>query len=866
MEIETRTIQPYLAIDAYGRGPMLRLPAVTDAPDGVATWQVIVDGRRDIVRSSALWPGSAEPAPETDFPILRPSRTAAVALGGHIEHQSSISIIDEQDPLLAFNEDGKHLLGSLPFPRSPVWLLYPNTENEVEPFTVQGEWRIIATGILPAGWSGWMLVLVDLANVRSLTLANSTRSHTVRGVEAAKIRTEAPVVGMRTPYGSLVYATAPTVELPASVGDAAEWQLTITNGSGEVLTRKTILRSGNVDDLWDGVQRPLLGSFGIRVRGPWGRGTSRRVVMIEGLTTRSDPPWRRIARGGLVPAIAKVQPADGMTTDHSTVSLDRSATSAHIVLTTPGETESFVLEPPHMTVSYETATASSHPSVLPVPLETEGVLDDPGTLVVDIGAVAEPRLRVMASGVPIQVVDAGRRSATGVFRFDLGRIVDTLRTHRVVTLSLDDRGDLSVCTIRPRKLATAVSAADGVLTFCDSPVVPGLSAAVYLLRAPWRGALPLPVTAGCSQLPVEYVGAGPMLVTLRVEDPWIPAPLPIWPSTREAMPLADGGWLESDDAEESELSAFLAGLFGMPSAPERLDRIWVVLDRADDLQLNGRAPNIQSACARELLRRPAEALLALDAAGLEPDRVPRALIQSGIAWAAVGEVDQEHVVRLWESSPALAALLSTRHLRNSQAIKGDSAELAEAIIAQCGPIAGSLLNGKRDPSPHAGRFDEAADRYALMSDMLRDAFRAALALVPRGLLDQDTRTQGAMSLLEHRTDLRLVSVRKHIGPMLREGLTLLERMQDRGLAAAVRARMHPKGGDAWRGLSALSLTFTVLARQASRGDAAIAAWLTGSQPHWANLARVAPDLVTIDIVLAELLSVAAERSGREIEG
>lgn len=102
--------------------------------------------------------------------------------------------------------------------------------------------------------------------------------------------------------------------------------------------------------------------------------------------------------------------------------------------------------------------------------------------------------------------------------------------------------------------------------------------------------------------------------------------------------------------------------------------------------------------------------------------------------------------------------------------------------------------------------------------------------------------------------------------MLREGLTLLERSPDRGLAAAVRARMHPKAGDAWRGLSALSLALAVLSRQASRGDKAIAAWLTGSQPHWMNLARVAPDLVTIDVVLTELLSVAAERSGREIEG
>jgi hypothetical protein len=225
--------------------------------------------------------------------------------------------------------------------------------------------------------------------------------------------------------------------------------------------------------------------------------------------------------------------------------------------------------------------------------------------------------------------------------------------------------------------------------------------------------------------------------------------------------LADSGWLESDDAEESELSAFLAGLFGMPSAPNRLDRIWAVLDRADDLQLGGRARDTQSACARELLLRPAEALLALDAAGLELDRVPRVLIQSGIAWATVGEADQKRVVRLWASSPAAAALLSTEHLRQSQATRGNDVKLVDAIIAKCGPIPGSLLNGKGDPSPNAGRFDEAAARYALMSDMLRDAFRAALALVPRGLLDQDTRTQGAMSLLEHRSDRRLVSVCAH---------------------------------------------------------------------------------------------------------
>src|SRR6266487_1900441 len=64
--------RPRIGLDPFGEGIRVILPAVGDAPDGVALWRVTADGTPDIVQSRALWVGTAEAAPETTYPLSRP--------------------------------------------------------------------------------------------------------------------------------------------------------------------------------------------------------------------------------------------------------------------------------------------------------------------------------------------------------------------------------------------------------------------------------------------------------------------------------------------------------------------------------------------------------------------------------------------------------------------------------------------------------------------------------------------------------------------------------------------------------------------------------------------------------------------------
>ncbi len=864
-DVDGLAVQPYLAIDPFGRGPLIRLPPVSEAPDGVAIWQVIVDGRRETVQSRALWPGSTEPVPGTDLPILRPSRSAAVGLLGHDELQSAVSIVDETDPLLAFDEDGKSVSGVLPLPSAAVWMLYPNLAQATDLIAYEGEPRRIAAGVLPAGWSGWSLELVDLTEVTSLRLRDSTRLHTVRGVQAARIASGEPIPGLRSSYGSPVFVALPVVELPSSRGELASWDVTITDGASQILARMSTAATGSFEGLWDDVPRPLLGSYTIRVRGPWGRGGTRTLVVAEGLRIQASPAWRRFARGGLIPARADFQPTQGMSVNYEHLDYDRSTLTAHVVLSTEHDTESFQFTPPHMTVSYETDEAVGRATVLPAQLETEALIENAGTLTIDIGESAEPSIRVISGGAILQTVVPGARAAQGIYRFDLARIVDTVRACRAATLSLDNRGDVTVGVVRPRRLTSGITIDSSGLNFSDCPDITGLAAAVYALRAPWRTPASLPITAGRADLPSEYLHAGPLLVSLRVEDPWFPVVLPPWPAERNARPVEANGYLQSEDEEESALSAFLADAAAFPSRTQRLDRLWATLGRAGLIAEGTQKSTIRRLIADRLLETPKQALLAVETAGIDAAGLPSVLIESGLMASPVMDVDADDLHDLWASSPMAAAVMLRDWLSGLRSSGGGvPLDMMDAAVAQCGPVASALLCGGPDPAAAAGRFDAAADRYALMDDTLRDSFRAAMALIPRGLLDADTRTQAAMLLVDRRSDLRLRAVSDASGRLLKEAMILLNLSGMSGLAASVRARMHPNGSVGWRALSSLSLAFALVGRQSARGSAEASAWLRSARPYWVKLARVAPELVKIDIVLAELLSLVPELTGRKV--
>ena len=82
----------------------------------------------------------------------------------------------------------------------------------------------------------------------------------------------------------------------------------------------------------------------------------------------------------------------------------------------------------------------------------------------------------------------------------------------------------------------------------------------------------------------------------------------------------------------------------------------------------------------------------------------------------------------------------------------------------------------------------------------------------------------------------------------------------RAALAQIAARRHPDGKGGWLALPAMSASLALVARIAARGDEACRSFERGWRDCWAGLARQAPDMAGIDLVLAEALIAGADRT------
>ena len=96
----SRQAQPRIALDPYGQGVHVVLPAVSDTLNGVARWRVVADGETHTVQSRAMWVGAAETTPQTVFPLDRPVRAVLVSLAGREELAAELTVVEPADPVL----------------------------------------------------------------------------------------------------------------------------------------------------------------------------------------------------------------------------------------------------------------------------------------------------------------------------------------------------------------------------------------------------------------------------------------------------------------------------------------------------------------------------------------------------------------------------------------------------------------------------------------------------------------------------------------------------------------------------------------------------------------------------------------------
>ena len=648
-------------------------------------------------------------------------------------------------------------------------------------------------------------------------------------------------------------SSLPTIELPEQLSNA-DWTVSIIEGSGNVRAQWRSTDGGNPNSVWDALPRPRVGTFTVRVRGPWGRGATRMVTLVEGLRVAFNPACRRFTQHGLQTGEARLAAAAGVEVSRTVIEYGPRLQASHVRVGSGREYQTLAVTPPHMTVAHQNGVTTSGPSIWPLRLFREDIVDDAGTLIVGFGDVAEPALHVVIPSGNIQEVKplVGRH---GVYRFDLARIVDTLTTHHQAQLALDINGDLVVATIRPRRLFRDAAVVGSAIAFAECVDVDGMSAVVYPTRAPWRVPAIIPVSEGRAELPRWLSDAGPLRIVVRIDDPWAPLPVAGWPKAGGSTLLANEGYVADDDPEAEAFSAFLAGDGSLPDIVD-FARLWTVVGRLNGLALGLRIGEVADALERAVHVNPRAALLAVAASGAPGEVIAAPLIKAGLVWTDLSAAHDDLPPR-WTSRSALAAALL------SAADQRWSADEVEAAVDVCGDAVIELLGGN-DRFAREGRLDEGADLFDRVP-AAREAFVKQAALVPKGLLSGDARVIAAMTFVKERRDPRLEWLVGHAHVLLVESARMMTILGDPVARTAFDARRHPTARGGWRVVPAISLGLAFAARHAARGRSDALGWLGRRRRVWADLASVVPQMVTIDLIVAELLVAASSSTDEERE-
>lgn len=851
-----RQAQPRIALDPYGQGVHVLLPAVGDTPDGVAHWRVTAGGETRTVQSRAMWVGAAEAAPPTACPLSRPVRTVLVSLAGREDLTTELRVVEQTDPVLFFSEDGRRLTDTMSLPRTQVWIMHP-ADRELH-FT--GHPGQMVEPAVPFGWDHWRLRLVALENVQAVGLQGG-RSHAVEAQARPRLLLGEPIPGAATPYGSPVYSVPPRLLLPEGTGSEINWHAEIRRVGGSMPLVSRVVNPQTEIDIWGGVPRPVLGAFEITVRGPLGRGMRRTIFIAEGLSVGYEPKVRLLTGIGLTKGRAELAAAPGATAQPASLRFEPGERAKPIEYRTADESEPLVITPPHVAVLCPGAGITTW-STAPLHLVTE-TFAEAGRLLIRVPVSGEAsrasqpnqlELAVHVNKQQVQVIPSSGQQSLGLAGYELARAADTVAANGRAELVVD-LGDvvMPVAYVRPSRLASGVDLVGDQLVLREPTVVEGLMAGVYLAYAPWRTPVELTVSAdGTVELPEELTAAGPLRVLLRIDDPWTLSDWPTWPRPGPtAYDCQAAGAPTSADKEEENLSRFVAGEDGLPELTEHLGWLWRLVGLCREVVQAGARADLGERCISELCRKPRAALLALAAEGLSQADVVHALIATGVAAvpaesAAWSPDELRTLGRIWAAQPAAAAIAT-----------GDlfaHAEIADAAATQCGDSLLPILTGSPDPHAAVGRFGPGTERMAMWQPEQVEAMWQAAAVVPKAMLDADTRTAAALKMFNARGNAPMRAAVPYAKSIIAVSERLLQQSRHPQLADAIAAR-RPDGVSRWLALPTMSIAMALVARLGARGNASCAALEIEYRGTWSNLALDAPDLVAIDLVLAEALVI-----------
>ncbi|WP_435614516.1 hypothetical protein [Streptomyces coelicoflavus] len=850
---------PQMRLGPGAGSVLLTLPGGPDA----ATWQLAADGE-SFTASPPHW---VLPAPVRRVEATDPAGTTHVS-----------AVVDPDTVLLAFAADGHHVPLDEPLPATEVHLLHVGT------LETEGTQAAVVELPTPYGWSGWILSKVSLVGVTRLRASDAAPG---KWLEVAVGRSFGWEGGATLPWltgedGTPVWHRPPALRLRRRPGEpeTPHWQVEVRRPGREAMLAVLTGVPGALLDPWEHVPGPLLGPYEILVHSPGRRRGQRRLTafLAEGVEAKPSVEWRLLApQGGLVPTRLDVRTVGPVTVFRNAVEFAPYEISRELVLR--DGTRGFRVQAlvPYSEVRLELDGSPLPWSIRPLDIDAADLARDSAlTVRLPEQAVAvTPELALVVEGATLVSLWPERRTRTrrGDLRYSLTALTDTVRDCAKAELRLLVAGqDVHVGSVRTQPVAEDVIP-DGTRLLLRGLRHPGeLTARLYQVLAPWQQPLSVPVDdSGRIPLPAAWRSAGPLVVSLRAGTHTADV-APAWPRLRDrdTLVLRRSPWTSGgvDRTVAARTTEYLGGRGALPRGTEAIPYQWIVAARGRDLQACGAKEAAPAECLRALGDAGPDALLGAADSSLRSGEPAAALVGSGLAALRIREVTDPAAVRpVWRRAPLCALLLTAPllpYLSGDPAYQIDELypeenELLDEAGQFLGDVGMTILSGQDDPSGTAGRFDAHARALNELPEIQQQAMWRTAGVVPRGLLDTDTRAAAAWQAFRDRRTLQYYALREEY----EEWLTAVENFLGDGHPLLVTAFLDRgpgslRGpGEAWMRVPQFSLGCALIARLAAAGDPRAVKLERGLRPLWKSVAAHAPDLTAVDLALAECL-VAAE--------
>jgi hypothetical protein len=464
--------------------------------------------------------------------------------------------------------------------------------------------------------------------VHSVRYGINGKIHLVHDLKSARINTsEQQIEHVISLTGGTVLSSLPSIDIPEELS-SAKWELSLIDDSGKVINRITHSEDYIQDDLWESVNKPILGEYTIRVRGPWGRGASKTVFIAEGLTVEVKPKWRNLSAQGLVKATIALSAENEMRISENIIELLEDKKDGRLELFTDNGNHAILLvRPPFTSISYQSTHTAVYESVQRQILYTEDVLEDSGSLIIHIGNRDDLTIKLFHNENHVQTIES-IIGARDTYKFDLSKITDTLRRYNQLSLSINSGSmDLVVAVIQPKKLFSEVSIDGNKLVFDECVDLRDMVALVYLQRAPWLQPTIIDIENGIAILPDRLTNAGPLRVIAKIQDPWVNESTPAWPDSAISFTCRGDGYYSSDDEEETALSRFLS-YYGQKELPEKLEdftRVWSIMANINNLGLVDFEEDVEDTLRSKISNQARDALIAIEKSTLPTALIPAAI-------------------------------------------------------------------------------------------------------------------------------------------------------------------------------------------------------------------------------------------------